>query len=139
MSVAPDGAGHVVAADGSAAPMRELLEGIRTAAEDVLAFAASLDEAGLHELPQTDRRTYRALRDALAEIGESVCGLPPHVLARHPRVDWRGWASLRDVVSHRHFQADLHRLRPAMADELPALLAAMEAELARIGKGSADG
>jgi hypothetical protein len=45
-----------------------------------------------------------------------------------------GWAGLRELVSHSHFKAELHRLGPAVADDVPALLAAVEAELARSGE-----
>ena len=115
------------------------LEEVRAAAEDVLAFAAGLDEAALLALPEADRRTFRALKNALAEIAERVDELPPDVLSRHPDVDWRGWAALREVVSHRRFGPELRLLRPAVADELPALLAAVEAELARYGDERAIG
>lgn len=115
------------------------LEEIRAAAEDIRAFAAELDEARLLTLPATDRRTYRALRDALVDISERVGELPPRLLARHPGVDWRGWAGLRDLVSHSRFRAELHRLGPAVADDVPALLAAVEAELARPGEDAPQG
>ncbi len=95
-----------------------------------MAFAGGLDEAAFTALPVVDRRTYRALKNALAEIGEAVKMLPPELLARHPDVDWRGWAGLRDVVSHQYFSLELVRLRPTVMDELPALLAAVANELA---------
>ncbi len=108
---------------------RERLEDIRDAAEDALAFAAGLDDAAFAALPTADRRTYRALKNALAEIGEAVKLLPPDLLARHPAVDWRGWAGLRDIVSHQYFSLELPRLRPTIRDELPALLAAVKNEI----------
>jgi uncharacterized protein with HEPN domain len=107
----------------------ERLEDIRAAATDALAFAGELDEAAFAVLAETDRRTYRALKNALAEIGEAVKLLPPELLGRHPGVDWRGWAGLRDLVSHQYFSLELPRLRLAVFDELPALLAAVEGEL----------
>lgn len=141
MSAAPPGL-----PDDSAAPAPDhahaalgSLEGIRTAAEDVRDFTAGLDEARLLALPEVDRRTYRALKDALVEISERVGELPPNLTARHPGVDWRGWAGLRDLVSHSHFKAELHRLGPAVADDVPALLAAVGAELARPGDASPEG
>lgn len=109
---------------------RERLEDVRTAAEDALAFTSGLDEAAFIAMPTADRRTYRALKNALAEIGEAV-KLLPELLARHPRIDWRGWAGLRDVVSHQYFSLELSRLRPTGSDELPALLATVIVELAR--------
>lgn len=108
----------------------ERLQDIRAAAEDAIAFASGLDEAAFAALAERDRRTFRALKNALAEIGEAVKALPPEVLARHPGVDWRGWAGLRDMVSHQYFGLVLPRLRPAVVEELPALLAAVQAELA---------
>ncbi len=109
---------------------RERLEDIRAAAEDAEAFTRDLDTAAFMALPTTDRRTYRALKNALTEIGEAVKLLPPELLARHPGVDWRGWGGLRDVVSHQYFNLELSLLRPTVVDELPALLAAITAELA---------
>ncbi len=96
-----------------------------------MSFAGGLDAAGFVALPTVDRRTYRALKNALTEIGEAVKLLPPEVLARHPGVDWRGWAGLRDVVSHQYFNLELPLLRPTVVDELPGLLAAVIEELAR--------
>jgi len=115
------------------------LEGARAAAEDILAFTAGLGEADFAALPDADRRTFRALKDALMEIGEVVNELPPDLLARHPAVDWRGWAGLRDVVSQQRFGPELGRLQPAVVDELPALLLAVRAELNRSGDGHVDG
>lgn len=110
---------------------RERLEDIRAAAEDALAFAGGLDEAAFAALPVADRRTYRALKNALTEIGEAVKLLPPELLARHPAVDWRGWAGLRDVVSHQYFSLQHSRLHPTVKDELPVLLLAVLGELAK--------
>ena len=90
-----------------------------------------MDSAAFATMPETDRRTYRALKNALAEIGEAIKLLPPDLLARHPSIDWRGWAGLRDIVSHRYFNLEMSLLRPTVVDELPALIAAVRAELAR--------
>jgi len=51
--------------------------------------------------------------------------LPPDLLARHPSVDWRDWAGLRDVVSHQYFSLELPRLRPTVVDELSIPLLAI--------------
>ncbi len=115
--------------------VQDRLQDICDAAQDATDFAAGLDAAGFAALPGTDRRTYRALKNALAEIGEAVKLLPPDVLARHPGVDWRGWAGLRDVVSHQYFSLELSRLHPTVSDELPVLLAAIRLELGRLEAG----
>jgi uncharacterized protein with HEPN domain len=109
--------------------IRDRLGDIRAAAEDALAFTVGLDQATFADLQTADRRTYRALKNALAEIGEAVKLLPPELLARHPNVDWRGWAGLRDVVSHQYFSLESSRLRATVVDELPGLLQAILAEL----------
>ncbi len=70
-----------------------------------------------------------ALKNVLSEIGEAVKLLPPELLRRHPEVDWRGWAGLRDVISHQYFSLELPRLRPTIIDELPVLLRAVVREL----------
>ena len=49
----------------------ERLEDIRSAAADAVAFCAGLDEAAFVALPTSDRRTFRALKNVLAEIGEA--------------------------------------------------------------------
>ena len=108
---------------------RERLEDICAAAQDALDFCGGLDESAFIALPTNDRRTYRALKNVLSEIGEAVKLLPPGLLVRHPDVDWRGWAGLRDVVSHQYFSLELPRLRPTIIVELPMLLKAVENEL----------
>ncbi len=108
----------------------ERLEDIRLAAEDAAALCAGLDEAAFAALPTSDRRTFRALKNVLSEIGEAVKLLPPELLARHPEVDWRGWAGLRDVVSHQYFSLELSRLRPTILEDLPLLLDAVTNESA---------
>lgn len=112
--------------------LRHRLEELRAAASDAIAFTADLDATGFATLAETDRRTWRALKNALAEIGEAVKVLPPELIARHPGVDWRGWAGLRDVVAHQYFQIDGARLQPAVAEELPLLLAAVDIEIAAL-------
>ena len=129
-----------VTAFGGASEARALLRGIRAAAEDIHAFADGLDEAQLIALPQSDRRTYRGLRDALAEISKRVGEMSAQIFIRHPNVDWPGWTGVRDIVSHNHFDEELHRLGPTITDDVPLLLAAVRAELARLGEdGSKDG
>lgn len=118
--------------------MRDLaarLGDIRLAAADIIAFVRGLDEAAFLALPETDRKTYRAIKNGLAEIGEAIKTLPPDVLARHRGIDWRGFAGLRDMVNHQYFGLELPRLWPTIREELPALLAAVDDDLARLASG----
>jgi uncharacterized protein with HEPN domain len=111
-------------------PTHTLLDDIKSAAQDAMDFCANLDGAELATLQQTDHRTFRAIKNALAEIGEAVKRLPPGIAAKHPQVDWRGWAGLRDIVAHQYFALELPRLQTTIAEELPTLLAVVEKELA---------
>jgi uncharacterized protein with HEPN domain len=110
---------------------RAWLDDISAAAHDAAAFAEGMDEPAFEALPSADPRTYRALKNALAEIGEAVKLLPADLLARHPGVDWRGWAGLRDIVSHQYFRLQTARLYITIREDIPPLLIAVTAELAR--------
>jgi uncharacterized protein with HEPN domain len=107
----------------------ERLTDIREAARDVIDIAGAMEDGAFHALPHADRIAYRALKNALTELGEAVKALPPEVTARHPNIDWRGFAGLRDVVSHGYFGLRQDLLWPIVRDEVPQLLAAAEAEL----------
>ena len=56
------------------------------------------------------------------------------MLARHKAIDWRGFAGLRDVVAHQYFGLELPRLWPTITDEVPVLIAAVAAEIARLSR-----
>ncbi len=114
----------IVRGRGTADRLRDVL----SAAEDALAFAAPLDPAAFATLPETDRRTYRALKNALAEIGQAIKLLPPDLLARHPLIDWRGWAGCATSSRMETFDLDMTLLRPTVVDELPILIAAIATE-----------
>jgi uncharacterized protein with HEPN domain len=110
---------------------RERLIDIRDAAQDLLDFVGTMEGEAFHILPATDRMAHRAMKNAMAEIGEAIKALPPEITLRHPEVDWRGFAGLRDVVTHAYFGLDQERLWPVIRDEVPGLLAAIEQELGR--------
>jgi uncharacterized protein with HEPN domain len=110
---------------------RERLEDILEAANDLIEFVGGLDENAADLLPSSDRRTYRAMKNAFSEIGEAIKRLPPDLLARHPDVDWRGWARLRDVVAHSYDRLRPADLRKTVLEEAPQLIAAITDELAR--------
>jgi uncharacterized protein with HEPN domain len=105
--------------------MRDILE----AAQDAMGFVEGLDSAAFERLAEEDRKTYRALKNAVAEIGAAVKRLPREITDRHPTVDWRGLSGLRDIVAHHYHRLDLQRLRPVLVDEFPELIAAVRAEL----------
>lgn len=114
---------------------RDRLIDIRDAARDLLDFVGTIESDAFHVLPATDRMAHRAIKNALMEIGEAIKTLPPEVSLRHPGVDWRGFAGLRDVVAHSYFGLDQERLWPVIRDEVPNLITAIEQELRRLETG----
>jgi uncharacterized protein with HEPN domain len=105
------------------------LEDIREAAIDLRDFVEFMETEAFRALPHAPRMGFRALKNALSELGEAVKALPDDVVRRHPEVDWKGFAGLRDIVAHQYFGLDTRRLLPIIRDEVPALLAAVDAEL----------
>ncbi len=110
---------------------RQWLKDIEAAGADLRVLATGLDEAGFAALPVADRRSFRAVKNALSEICEAVQAVPPGMVVRHPSVDWRGWAALRDSVAHQYFRLDMVRFYITIFEELPVLLAAVTHELSR--------
>ncbi len=63
-------------------------------------FRAGFEAMGVPQSgPETDPKTYRAIKTALSEIGEAIKELPPAIFEAHPGIDWRGFAAMRDVIS----------------------------------------
>lgn len=106
-----------------------LLNDILEAATDVIDYVGSIDSAAFNKLPADDRKTYRAIKNAISEIGEATKSLPEEITGRHPNVDWRGMSGLRDVVAHQYHRLDTERLWPVIKDEFPDLISAVQSEL----------
>jgi uncharacterized protein with HEPN domain len=109
--------------------VRERLMDIREAATDLCDFIKDMETDAFQALPHADRMGYRAIKNALAELGEAVKAIPDDIQKRYPEVDWKGFAGLRDMIAHRYFGIDAGRLLPIIRTEVPALRAAVEKEL----------
>lgn len=109
--------------------LAERLGDIREAARDVVDIVGAMESHAFDALPHADRIAYRALKNALSELGEAVKSLPREVTEQYRDVDWRGFAGLRDVVSHGYFGLRQDLLWPIVREEVPRLLEAVEAEL----------
>ena len=109
--------------------LEERLQDIRQAAIDLRDFIADMETAAFHALPHADRMGFRAVKNALTELGEAAKAIPDETRARYPDVDWKGFAGLRDMMAHQYFGIDTRMLLPIVRDEIPALLRAVESEL----------
>ena len=112
--------------------LEERLQDIRQAAIDLRDFMADMETAAFHALPHADRMGFRAVKNALTELGEAAKAIPDETRARYPEVDWKGFAGLRDMMAHQYFGIDTRMLLPIVRDEIPALLRAVESELQKL-------
>jgi uncharacterized protein with HEPN domain len=76
----------------------ERLQDMRQAAIDFRNFIADMGTAAFHALPHADRMGFRAIKNALTELGEAAKAIPEETRARHADVDWKGFAGLRDMT-----------------------------------------
>ena len=100
---------------------KDRLDDILEAVGDVEEFVAGLDAESFAASPSDDRKTFRAVMACLSAIGEAVKGLSDELRDRHPSVDWRGFAGLRDIVAHQYFRVHPESVWKTLVDELPAL------------------
>lgn len=76
-----------------------------------------------------------AATKAVENIGEAVKRIPSDVTRRHPEMDWKGMAGMRDKLAHGYFQVNLPKLWETATERIPfdkpLVAAALEQELAR--------
>ena len=77
-----------------------------------------------------------AFERTMEVLGEAVKRLPPELTVRHPSVDWRGIAGMRDRVSHGYDTIDYGLLWSAVETRVPGLLATIEQMLQDLSAGS---
>lgn len=69
-----------------------------------------------------DRKTLYAVMRALEIIGEAAKRIPDDMRARHPDIDWRGMAGLRDVIIHQYDRIDASVPFHVATAQLPKLI-----------------
>jgi uncharacterized protein with HEPN domain len=79
-----------------------------------------------------DEMAYDATLRNLEVLGEAAKSIPEEIRQRHPDVDWRGLAGLRDVLAHAYFALDDPTLWKIVQVDIPRvieLLGPIEQEL----------
>jgi len=92
--------------------------------EDVLEATAKIGRytAGLsREAFSGDEKTIDAVIRNLEIIGEAVKKVPDEIRSKHPEVDWKKIAGLRDILIHEYFGIDLEIIWDIVQNKLPVL------------------
>jgi uncharacterized protein with HEPN domain len=89
---------------------------------------------GIAEL-RTDRRTRDAVLHNLFVLGEAAKAVPQDFREKHPEVDWRGIAGLRDIIGHEYFGVDDEILWDVVQTELPDLVEQLRRILDALDRG----
>jgi uncharacterized protein with HEPN domain len=96
---------------------RGYIEDMQEACEHAIAFVEGLDLGGFTR----DAKTRSAVQREIFVLGEAAKQVPAAVQDRHPEVDWRGIAGLRDILAHHYFRIDDAIIWDVVAHELPKL------------------
>ena len=102
--------------------LADIAENIRLARE----FLGTLDAEAFF----ADKRTYYAVVRCLEIISEASRRLEPDVVSRHPRIPWHQIRSSGNLYRHEYGDVDYEIVHVTVTDDLPILLAVVEAELA---------
>ncbi len=112
-------------------PIKDLLHDIRQAALDLSEFMGQMGPEAFRALPETDPMRWRAIKNALSEIGEASNKIPQEVRDRHCEIDWRGPAALRNIIVHSYFGLNPTMLYGTIQESVPQLLGVVKIEILR--------
>lgn len=93
------------------------LEDILEAINKIHRYTAGLSQEAFRK----DEKTLDAVVRNLEVIGEAVKKLPARIRSKHPQVDWRKIAGLRDILIHEYFGIDVEIIWDILENKLPLL------------------
>ncbi len=106
---------------------RVRVDDILEAAERALGYAQGFT----FEQFAADPRTVDAVSYAIVVIGEAVKAIPEPVTLAAPEIPWADIRGMRNKVAHEYFGVDVQVLWQTVREDLPPLLTALRALLAR--------
>ena len=68
-----------------------------------------------------DKKTQSAVIRELEVIGEATKNLPSNFINKHPNIEWKKIAGLRDKLIHHYFGVNVERIWKVVEDEIPKL------------------
>ncbi len=104
-----------------------LLEDVIEHSRRAIALAKGRKAEDLDE----DEMVGLALVRLLEVTGEAASQLPPELRARHSDIPWRDLIDLRNVLIHAYHRIDYRIVWEIVTEQLPSLVVAVEAALAR--------
>ena len=81
---------------------------------------AQLDGLERTMLAEGDDRTELIIYN-MQVLGEAANNISEEMIARHPEIDFKGWASMRHRLVHDYANIDLNIVWNAVCDDLPKL------------------
>jgi len=98
-------------------PAGLLLDDIRESIARFERYTAGLERAGF----EADEKTVDAVVRNLEIVGEAARQLSEEFTRRHPQIEWRKIAGLRNRIVHAYFGLDLEIIWQIIRSDLPAL------------------
>ena len=95
----------------------ELLQHIRDEVEYLLNNSKELS----FEVFSNDQTLIRAYARSLEIIGEASKKIPSSFKKKHPEIEWKGMAGMRDKLIHDYFGIDLEIVWDVIQSKLPHL------------------
>lgn len=104
--------------------LRDIVDSI----DIILQHARDLDEAGFVEAFERNPMLADTISYRFIVIGEAVNALlgehgaeSSGPIRRHPEIDWKGYAALRNILAHQYFRRSPAKIWLTIAHELPVL------------------